>query len=90
MSISIKTLRPLPERFFLRSAELVASDQIGCLLVKRQPKGLLLWGLIVETEASCQDDPACRVNRRRSPQNETLYGPPERFYVYQSYGFAIV
>ncbi|NDC34074.1 MAG: hypothetical protein EBZ51_01480 [Synechococcaceae bacterium WB9_2_112] len=30
---------------------MVAPSLIGSLLVKRQPKGDLLWGVIVETEA---------------------------------------
>jgi DNA-3-methyladenine glycosylase len=64
----------------------VAPDLIGCLLVKRQPSGELLWGVIVETEAYSQDDPACHGYRRRSPSNETLFGEPGRFYVYVSYG----
>jgi DNA-3-methyladenine glycosylase len=59
---------------------------IGCLLVKRQAKGVLLWGVIVETEAYCQSEPACHGHRRRSPSNETLFGEPGRFYVYVSYG----
>ena len=61
-------------------------DLIGCRLVKRQDDGDLLWGVIVETEAYSQDDPACHGFRRRTPQNETLFGPPGRFYVYDSYG----
>jgi DNA-3-methyladenine glycosylase len=64
----------------------VAPDLIGCLLVKRQPDGELLWGVIVETEAYCQSEPACHGHRRRSPSNETLFGEPGRFYVYLSYG----
>lgn len=77
---------PLPKAFFARPAQLVAPDLIGCLLVKRQEGGALLWGVIVETEAYSQDDPACHGYRRRTPSNETLFGEPGRFYVYMSYG----
>ena len=64
----------------------MAPDLIGCLLVKCQPDGEQLWGVIVETEAYCQSEPACHGYRRRSPSNETLFGEPGRFYVYVSYG----
>ena len=76
----------LPQSFFCRPAEQVAPELIGWLLVKRQPSGELLWGVIVETEAYSQDDPACHGYRRRIPSNETLFGEPGRFYVYVSYG----
>ena len=76
----------LPQAFFARPAELVAPELIGCLLVKRQLSGELLWGMIVETEAYCQSEPACHGYRRRSPSNETLFGEPGHFYVYVSYG----
>ena len=76
----------LPKVFFCRPAEVVGPDLVGCRLVKRQDDGSLLWGVIVETEAYSQDDPACHGYRRRSPQNETLFGEPGRFYVYVSYG----
>ena len=65
---------------------MVGPDLVGCRLVKRQSNGGLLWGVIVETEAYSQDDPACHGYRRRSPQNETLFGEPGRFCVYVSYG----
>ncbi|MFM2080967.1 MAG: hypothetical protein RLZZ124_691 [Cyanobacteriota bacterium] len=76
----------LPQAFFARPAEQVAPELIGCLLVKRQADGELLWGVIVETEAYSQEEPACHGHRRRSPSNETLFGAPGRFYVYVSYG----
>ena len=76
----------LPQSFFANPAEQVAPELIGCLLVKRQADGELLWGVIVETEAYSQDDPACHGYRRRTPSNETLFGEPGRFYVYVSYG----
>ena len=69
----------LPLNFFARPAQIVGPDLVGCRLVKRQDDGSLLWGVIVETEAYSQDDPACHGYRRRSPQNETLFGEPGRF-----------
>ena len=77
---------PLSQSFFARPAELVAPELIGCLLVKRQPNGKHLWGVIVETEAYSQEEPACHGYRGRTPSNETLFGEPGRFYVYVSYG----
>ncbi|MCP9830388.1 DNA-3-methyladenine glycosylase [Synechococcus sp. HJ21-Hayes] len=85
-ALSLHWHRPLPQSFFARPAEVVAPELIGCLLVKRQSSGELLWGVIVETEAYCQSEPACHGHRRRSASNETLFGEPGRFYVYVSYG----
>lgn len=81
-----RTPQHLPPSFFARPCEQVAPELIGCLLVKRQPNGELLWGVVVETEAYCQSEPACHGYRRRTPSNETLFGEPGRFYVYVSYG----
>lgn len=64
----------------------MAPELIGCLLVRHQADGRHLWGVIVETEAYSQAEPACHGYRRRSPSNTTLFGEPGRFYVYVSYG----
>ena len=81
-----REVAPLPPPFFARPAEVVAPELLGCLLLKRQADGALLAGVIVETEAYCQSEPACHGHRRRSPSNETLFGEPGRFYVYLTYG----
>ena len=79
-------MKALSLSFFCRPAEVVGPDLVGCRLVKRQRDCSLPWGVVVETEAYSQDDPACHGFRRRSPQNETLFGEPGRLYVYVSYG----
>ena len=81
-----KVFPALTQPFFCRPAEIVGPELIGCLFVKRQLSGQLLWGVIVETEAYSQKEPACHGFRRRTPSNETLFGEPGRFYVYVSYG----
>ena len=64
----------------------MAPDLIGCRLIRTLENGQQLWGVIVETEAYSQAEPACHGHRRRSPQNETLFGEPGHLYVYVSYG----
>lgn len=77
----------LPVSFFERSADLVARDLLGALVVS-SIDGERTGGRIVETEAYLgRDDPASHGYRdRRHAQNEALYGPPGSWYVYLSYG----
>ncbi len=86
LSVNAPEAAALQPSFFARPAELVAPELIGCLLLRRLPSGALLWGVIVETEAYCQSEPACHGHRRRSASNDTLFGEPGRFYVYLTYG----
>ena len=75
----------LPFKFFARPAQIVGPNLVGSRFVKRQDNSSLLWGVVVETEAYSQCDPARHGYRRRSQQNETLFGEPGRFYVYVCY-----
>ncbi len=64
----------------------MAPNLIGCVIVKRESNNQILWGVIVETEAYCQSEPACHGFNKRTPRNETLFGEPGRLYVYLTYG----
>ena len=77
----------LPVSFFAHSAELVARELLGAILVSTLG-GRRTAGRIVETEAYLgYDDPASHGYRhRRHAQNEALFGPPGTWYVYRSYG----
>lgn len=67
--------------FFERSVHEVARELIGCELRVGETAGL-----IVETEAYEESDPACHAYIGRTARNEVLFGPAGHAYVYLSYG----
>ena len=67
--------------FFDRTVHEVARELIGCELRVGETAGV-----IVETEAYEETDPACHAYIGRTTRNEVLFGPPGHAYVYLSYG----
>ena len=84
---SSKRAAQLPVDFFTQSAETVARELLGALVVSTIG-GERTAGRIVETEAYLgRDDPASHgYQLRRNSRNEALYGRPGQWYVYLSYG----
>jgi DNA-3-methyladenine glycosylase len=67
--------------FYARGVVDVARDLIGCVL-RFGP----LAGVIVETEAYHDSEPACHAFVGLTPRTRVLFGPPGVAYVYRSYG----
>src|ERR1700704_4701064 len=81
-SPSRKSERALKRDFFARDALSVARDLIGVVLLVDG-----VGGMIVEAEAYDPTDPASHsYEGRRTPRNESMFGPAGQAYVYRSYG----
>ena len=72
---------PLAADFYARGVLEVARDLIGCVVRHGDTAGV-----IVETEAYHDSEPACHAFVGVTPRTRTLFGPPGRAYVYRSYG----
>jgi DNA-3-methyladenine glycosylase len=71
----------LGREFYDRPVLDVARDLVGCTLAHGRTAGV-----IVETEAYHQSEPACHAFAGLTPRTRVLFGPPGSAYVYRSYG----
>jgi DNA-3-methyladenine glycosylase len=67
--------------FYARDVCTVARELIGCVVRHGE-----CVGVIVETEAYHESEPACHAFIGRTARTETLFAPPGYAYVYRSYG----
>ncbi len=82
------TPEALPADFYARSVLEVACDLIGCVVEHRPAGGgePPTSGVIVETEAYHESEPACHAFVGLTPRTRILFGAPGHAYVYRSYG----
>ena len=71
----------LQSAFYSRPVLDVARDLVGCVVRHGDTAGV-----IVETEAYHQSEPACHAYVGLTGRTRVLFGPPGRAYVYFSYG----
>jgi DNA-3-methyladenine glycosylase len=67
--------------FYERPVVEVARELIGCVVTHDR-----VAGVIVETEAYHDSEPACHAFAGLTPRTATLFAAPGRAYVYRSYG----
>ncbi len=67
--------------FYARPVLEVARDLVGCEVSHAGTAGI-----IVETEAYHESEPACHAFVGVTPRTRVLFGPPGTAYVYRSYG----
>ncbi len=71
----------LGAEFYARPVLVVARDLIGCVV---EHEGIA--GIVVETEAYHESEPACHAFVGVTPRTQIMFGEPGCAYVYRSYG----
>jgi DNA-3-methyladenine glycosylase len=74
-------MKALPPDFYDRPVVEVARELIGCTVEHGGASGV-----IVETEAYHECEPACHAFVGLTPRTATLFGEPGHAYIYRSYG----
>jgi DNA-3-methyladenine glycosylase len=77
----VATTPPLPRSFYARPVVDVARDLVGCVVSHGETAGV-----IVETEAYHESEPASHSYGGLTARSRPLFGQPGHAYVYRSYG----
>lgn len=75
----------LPKKFYINDTLKVAKDLLGAVFC-RNINGKTYKGIIVETEAYTQEDPACHAYKGITKRTQTMYREGGISYVYFTYG----
>ncbi|RAP29768.1 3-methyladenine DNA glycosylase [Candidatus Marinamargulisbacteria bacterium SCGC AG-414-C22] len=79
-------MKPLTQAFFNQQTTNVAKDLIGKVLIHETPIGPV-GGIINETEAYTQEDPACHAYLgKKTNRNTPMFAEPGTIYIYFIYG----
>ena len=74
-------MEPLGPEFYARPVLTVAPELVGCTVVHGDTAGV-----IVETEAYHEEEPACHAYVGLTARTQIIFGPPGHAYIYRSYG----